>query len=91
MAAGHAGVLAEVAARADERHPVSEQHARHRMTDERSAVGLMDEAVTAVAGVLDAAVALRHSMHVVSEQSAEIPDAFLEPIPGAIGIRVQRK
>ena len=61
------------------------------MPDQRLAVRLMDEAVTAVAGVLDASVAFRHAVHVVTEQAAEIPDPFPEPIPGAVRISVHRK
>jgi len=67
VAARHAGVFAERTARADERHPVAEQHTRQRMTHERPAIRLMDEAVTAVAGVLDASVALADAMHVMAE------------------------
>jgi hypothetical protein len=51
----------------------------------------MDKAMTAMAGVLDAAVAFPHAMHVVPEESAKIPDAFLEPVPGVVRICVQGK
>src|SRR5688572_18813389 len=61
------------------------------MADQRLAVRLMDEAVAAVAGILDATIALRHAMHVVAEQTAEIPDAFLEAVPRVVWIGVQRK
>ena len=91
MAAGHARVLAEVAARTDKRYPVPEQHAGHRVPDQRPAVGLMDKAMAAVTGVLDASSAFGHAMHMVSEQPAQISDAFLEPALRGVRIRVHGK
>jgi hypothetical protein len=70
VAAGYAGVFAELAARTDEREPVAEQHARERMAHERSPIRLVDEAMAAVACVLDSPTALSHAMHAVAEQPA---------------------
>jgi hypothetical protein len=51
----------------------------------------VDEAVAAVAGVLDAAVPLAHPMHAMSEESAGVADSLLESIPRAVRVRVERK
>ena len=61
------------------------------MTDKRPPVRLMDEAVPAMAGVLDAAVALTHSMHVMSEETTRVADTLLEPVPLAVRVCVERE
>src|SRR5688572_17979989 len=61
------------------------------MPHDLPAANLLDEAVAAVACVLGAAVAIRHTMDAMPEDAAEIPDALPKHTTIAVGIRGRRK
>jgi hypothetical protein len=86
MSASLAAVFAELPAPLDEPNPVARGHARKRMADHLLAGRMLDKRVAAVTSVLDSAGTLRHRVHRMTEQAAQIPDALLEPIARRVRI-----
>jgi hypothetical protein len=91
MAAVSAHILRVTASAREEPDAVCAEEALQRMPNRLLLARLSEKAVTAVAGVLDEAIARGHGLHAMSKESAGVSDFLREAIAFGEAIMFRRE